>query len=110
MYKFKIIFFFIIVSFLIIFLPTQTVLNKTTILGNYNNFKNNNDDDFVNFLKFLNKKNLFLIDLNKLKDISAYENSTNLELNFYKFLNQDSILFFGLFQNDVEKLSQVYIN
>jgi hypothetical protein len=55
-------------------------------------------------LKFLYAQNVFLIDFDKLKEISAYDNASYLELNTQTFLELDNILWFGVFQENIVDL------
>jgi hypothetical protein len=61
-------------------------------------------------LKFLYDNNVFLIDCDKLKEISMFNNASYLDINYEDFLETD--LWFGVFYQDVYNLlkSQVLIN
>jgi hypothetical protein len=63
----------------------------------------NLDDDAQDMLKFFHEKNIFLTDIEKLKEIKMFRNSSHLELNFKKFLTI-SIPSFGVFYNDFENI------
>jgi hypothetical protein len=59
-------------------------------------------DDAQDLLNFFHGKNIFLTDIERLKEISMFKNH-NLELDFKKFLII-SIPSFGVFYNDLENL------
>jgi hypothetical protein len=57
-----------------------------------------------NLLKFLYEKNIFLTDYDLLKEISILNNSTYFKLNLNEIFHKDSILSFGVFQEDFHEL------
>ena len=59
-------------------------------------------------LDLLNQNNIFLTDINKLKEIEIYKNSTNLEVHFDKYFQSPNVPSFGIFfENLKEFLAQV---
>ena len=55
-------------------------------------------------LDMLNNENVFLIDINKLKEIEQYRSINELEIDFYKFFEPNSILSCGCFSNQLDSL------
>ena len=61
-------------------------------------------------LEILNKNNIFLIDIDKLEEISIYKKSKNLEINFLKYFQQHQKVSFGCFFEDFKKIGEeVYL-
>jgi hypothetical protein len=55
-------------------------------------------------LDMLNNENVFLIDINKLKEIEQYRSINELEIDFYKYFEPNSILSCGCFSNQLYSL------
>jgi hypothetical protein len=55
-------------------------------------------------LDMLNNENIFLIDINKLKEIELYRSIKELEINFYQFFEPNSILSCGCFSHQLDSL------
>ena len=55
-------------------------------------------------LDFLFQQNIFLIDVDKLKEIEIYQKSENLEIYFQKYFHHNSVLSFGCFYEDAAGL------
>ncbi len=55
-------------------------------------------------LDMLNNENVFLIDINKLKEIELYRSIKELEINFYQFFEPNSILSCGCFSHQLDSL------
>ena len=62
-------------------------------------------------LDMLNNENVFLIDINKLKEIELYRSIKELEIDFYKYFETNSVLSCGCFLHQLDSfLLKVRIN
>jgi hypothetical protein len=62
-------------------------------------------------LDMLNNENVFLIDINKLKEIELYRSIKELEINFYKYFEPNYVLSCGCFSHQLDSfLLKVRIN
>ena len=55
-------------------------------------------------LELLHDKNVFLVDIDKLKEISIHKKSNYLQLDFSKFLQAGANVSFGIFADDVRNI------
>ena len=55
-------------------------------------------------LDMLNNVNVFLIDINKLKEIELYRSIKELEIDFYKYFETNSVLSCGCFSHQLDSL------
>ena len=71
----------------------------------YNLISSNDLSDLNSILKFLYDKNAFLVDYEKLQEISKSKNSTHLKINIRSFFNSQEILSFGVLTDEFNKIN-----
>ncbi len=55
-------------------------------------------------IDMLNNENVFLTDINKLKEIELYRSIKELKINFYKYFETNSVLSCGCFSHQLDSL------
>lgn len=102
---------FLMLFYLIILNFSNNSFNNANIIRRaYYNTKIEDDTVAHRFLNLLSDVNAFLADINILKEISIYQNSSHLKLNFGDYLNESTKnknyhISFGLFNEDSQSLS-----
>ena len=66
----------------------------------------NVDDKAHSLLNLFHEKNIFLIDVEKLKDLALFKNSSNLQIDFQNFFNSSTGFSLGVFFEDLEAFQQ----